>query len=180
MTTWYRFLEDSPCGRLAVAVDDSGALVRLEFLRDRSSEEALAALERACGELRPSEERTAEVVRQLDEYFAGDRREFGLTLRPAGTDFQLAVWSELSAIPFGGLRHYGEVAGAVGRPGSARAVGRAVGTNPIPIVIPCHRVVGKDDSLTGFGGGLPAKEALLRLEGHRIECGRIRTSPALF
>jgi methylated-DNA-[protein]-cysteine S-methyltransferase len=102
---------------------------------------------------------------QLQEYLAGRRTAFDLPLRPAGTGFQRAVWEALLDIPYGATRTYGQIAAAVDRPGSSRAVGRAVGTNPIGIVIPCHRVVGANGSLTGYGGGLPHKAALLRLEG---------------
>jgi methylated-DNA-[protein]-cysteine S-methyltransferase len=102
-------------------------------------------------------------ITQFKEYFAGTRRDFDLPLAPAGTPFQLAVWKALRAIPYGQTRSYGELAREVG--GGARAVGLANGSNPLPIVIPCHRVIGADGSLTGFGGGLPIKRALLQLEG---------------
>jgi methylated-DNA-[protein]-cysteine S-methyltransferase len=103
--------------------------------------------------------------RQLAEYFAGRRRLFELPLAPAGTDFERRVWQELTAIPYGETRSYAEVAAAIGRPTACRAVGRANGRNPISIVIPCHRVIGSDGSLTGYGGGLPIKRFLLHLEG---------------
>ncbi len=104
------------------------------------------------------------MARELDEYFAGRRRAFDLVLAPAGTPFQLAVWEELRRIPFGGTTTYGELARRVGRPTAARAVGAAVGRNPISIIVPCHRVVGSDGALTGFAGGLDRKRALLALE----------------
>lgn len=102
--------------------------------------------------------------RQLGEYFAGHRRDFDLKLDFGGTDFQRSVWTELLRIPSGQTRSYADVAAAIGRPAAVRAVGAANGANPIPIVAPCHRVIGKDGSLTGFGGGLPVKEKLLALE----------------
>ena len=105
-----------------------------------------------------------EPVRQLQEYFAGARRTFELDLAPSGTPFQRMVLDALSAIPYGETRSYADIARAVGRPGAARAVGAANGRNPLPIVIPCHRVIGQDRSLTGFGGGLPTKRYLLDLE----------------
>ena len=105
-----------------------------------------------------------EAVDQLNAYFARQLREFTLPLEPQGTPFQLRVWQELRAIPYGETRSYSEVAKAIGRPGSVRAVGAANGANPLPIVVPCHRVIGADGSLTGFGGGLPAKRFLLDLE----------------
>ena len=102
---------------------------------------------------------------QLTEYFTGDRTAFDLKLAPNGTPFQLSVLNELQRIPYGETRSYQDIADSVGRPKAVRAVGAANGRNPLPIVIPCHRVVGKNGSLTGFGGGLPAKRYLLALEG---------------
>ncbi len=102
--------------------------------------------------------------KQLDEYFAGERREFELSLDPDGTDFQMSVLRALRNIPYGSTATYGEIASAVGRPKAARAVGAANGRNPLPIVIPCHRVIGSNGDLTGFGGGISAKKTLLKLE----------------
>ncbi len=111
--------------------------------------------------------RFADARRQLDEYFAGARRTFDLALAPHGTDFQLAVLAALQQIPYGETRTYAEIAQAVGRPRAVRAVGTANGRNPIALIIPCHRVIGSDGSLTGFGGGLDAKQTLLSHEaGH--------------
>lgn len=101
---------------------------------------------------------------QLTDYFAGKRRSFDLPLKPNGTEFQLQVLAELQNIPYGKTASYGDVAKRIGRPKAVRAVGAANGRNPLPIVIPCHRVIGASGDLTGFGGGLPTKEALLRLE----------------
>ena len=101
---------------------------------------------------------------QLGEYFAGARKSFDLPLDFAGTPFQRKVWSELLNIPFGQTRTYGQIANAIGKPRAFRAVGAANGKNPISIVAPCHRVIGKDGSLTGFAGGLEAKECLLGIE----------------
>lgn len=106
---------------------------------------------------------------QLLEYLAGTRRSFDLPLDPAGTDFQRSVWEALRAIPYGQTRTYGEVAAAVGRPRAVRAVGQANHVNPLPIFIPCHRVVGKNGALTGYAGGLDLKSALLALESGK-EC----------
>lgn len=106
----------------------------------------------------------AEAKKQLSEYFAGERRRFDLPLAPAGTDFQELVWSGLRQIPYGRTLGYGELARNIGRPSSARAVGGANNRNPIAIIIPCHRVVGSDGSLVGYGGGLDKKEYLLALE----------------
>ncbi|MBQ5683798.1 MAG: methylated-DNA--[Peptococcaceae bacterium] len=106
-----------------------------------------------------------EAKRQLEEYFAGLRAAFSLPLAPEGTDFQKAVWRELENIPYGETRTYGQIARALGNPKASRAVGMANHKNPVAIMIPCHRVIGADGSLTGYAGGLDIKEALLRLEG---------------
>ena len=106
----------------------------------------------------------AEAMRQLNEYFDGDRRDFELPLKLDGTEFQLLVLDELQKIPYGETTSYGDIAKRIGRPKASRAVGAANGRNPIPIVVPCHRVIGSHGDLTGFGGGLDTKEALLRLE----------------
>lgn len=103
-------------------------------------------------------------ARQLNEYFSGDRQEFELDLAPEGTKFQVEVLEALRGIPYGETRTYRDIAVAVGRPKAVRAVGNANGRNPLPIVIPCHRVIGSDGSLTGFGGGIEAKRYLLELE----------------
>ena len=105
-----------------------------------------------------------EAIRQLREYFDGERQEFDLPLRLQGTEFQLLVLEELRRIPYGQTTSYGDIAARIGRPKAVRAVGAANGRNPIPIVVPCHRVIGAGGDLTGFGGGLGTKEALLRLE----------------
>jgi methylated-DNA-[protein]-cysteine S-methyltransferase len=145
----------SPIGPLTVVGED-GALVRLamspatQFDPDEIGER--------------SDDGFGSVVRQLGEYFAGDRTAFDLPLRPAGSAFELAVWHQLTRIPYGETRSYGYVARAVGEPGGAQAVGAANGRNPLAIVVPCHRVIGADGSLVGFGGGLPRKRFLLDLE----------------
>lgn len=108
-----------------------------------------------------------ETRRQLAEYFAGERRVFDLPLAPEGTEFQRRVWQHLLTIPFGATESYRDVALALGQPTATRAVGAANGRNPISIIVPCHRVIGADGSLTGYGGGLPAKKFLLELEGAR-------------
>jgi methylated-DNA-[protein]-cysteine S-methyltransferase len=105
------------------------------------------------------------VVAQLGEYFAGARRSFRLQLEPQGTPFQLSVWRALREIPYGETLSYGGLARRLGHANGARAVGLANGSNPLPIIVPCHRVIGADGSLTGFGGGLYIKRALLALEG---------------
>ena len=106
----------------------------------------------------------ADVIRQLDEYFAGTRRDFDIPLHPTGTPFQLKVWEQLRAIPYGETISYGALARRVANPNASRAVGLANGRNPIAIIVPCHRVIGADGSLTGYGGGIGRKRFLLGLE----------------
>jgi len=147
---------DSPIGPLTALVDEAGALTHLLFAHHPAPADAVW-----------DEERCAPVRAQLEEYFRGERDAFDLPLAPAGTEFQRRVWDELVRIPFGETVDYGALAVRVGRPGAARAVGRANATNPIPIIVPCHRVIGANGSLTGYAGGLPAKTLLLELEGGR-------------
>jgi methylated-DNA-[protein]-cysteine S-methyltransferase len=109
-----------------------------------------------------------DVRAQLAEYFAGTLREFDLPLRPRGTEFQQRVWRALRDIPYGTTRSYGWLAAEIGAPGAARAVGLANGQNPVSIIVPCHRVVGANGALTGYGGGLPAKQWLLSHEAARM------------
>jgi methylated-DNA-[protein]-cysteine S-methyltransferase len=109
-----------------------------------------------------------EVVDQLQSYFAGERKNFELPLVLEGTDFQKRVWTALQKIPYGQTISYKKLAETVGSPKAVRAVGAANGANPIPIIIPCHRVIGHDGSLTGFGGGLPLKKRLIELESHQL------------
>ena len=113
---------------------------------------------------RRDHEAFAEARRQLDEYFAGARRDFELALKPAGSEFELRVWAALLEIPYGETASYGEIARRVGVPDAARAVGLANARNPIAVIVPCHRVIGADGTLTGYGGGLQRKRLLLDLE----------------
>jgi len=110
----------------------------------------------------------AEVIRQLQAYFRGELKEFDLPLAMEGTEFQLRVWKELRVIPYGETISYAQLAGRIGNPKAVRAVGLANGSNPIPIIVPCHRVIGSDGSLTGFGGGLATKKKLLELENKQL------------
>ncbi len=147
----------SPIGPLLLAGTTS-ALTHVYF---QSGPRPMRAQAHWVADARPF----AEVERQLREYFSGARRVFELPLAPAGTAFQLAVWQALRGIPYGRTTSYGELARGLGQVNGARAVGLANGSNPLPVIIPCHRVIGADGSLTGFGGGLHIKRALLRLEG---------------
>jgi len=150
----------TPIDDMIAVVDPKGVLVMLEFSDGRQPED----LVRGLGEVSWSDAPLAEVRRQLDEYFAGRRCSFDLEIRPAGSEFQHRVWKEVQSIPYGETSSYGEVAAALDRAGASRAVGGANATNPICLVTPCHRVIGKDGSLTGFGGGIETKAWLLELE----------------
>jgi len=154
--TWFA----SPVGPLLLA----GSRDRLNYLSFASGRHAVAVDPDWVQEDSSFEE----PVRQLRQYFAGERKVFSLPLAPAGTEFQQAVWSELHRIPYGETISYKELAQRIGKPKAVRAVGAANGANPIPIIIPCHRVVGNDGSLTGFGGGLPLKKRLLALESRQL------------
>ncbi|MBT8067349.1 MAG: methylated-DNA--[protein]-cysteine S-methyltransferase [Gammaproteobacteria bacterium] len=116
-----------------------------------------------------NEKPLAEARRQLQEYFAGERKTFDLPLHLSGTEFQVSVLEALQKIPYGETVSYGEIAKRIGRPRAMRAVGAANGRNPIPIVVPCHRVIGSSGDMTGFGGGIDTKEALLRLEAENTQ-----------
>jgi methylated-DNA-[protein]-cysteine S-methyltransferase len=171
-----RVAESAPEGRVAICVRtlktplgvvrvaaSADALLSIELPRRRAE----PALERWLRSHVPHAAESAvlhEALVQLREYFAGKRRRFDVPVDPTGTDFQRRVWHAITAIPFGETMSYGEIAVALGGNQLARAVGAAVGANPIPIVIPCHRVIGADGSLTGYGGGLRRKIWLLRHE----------------
>lgn len=145
----YSATMESPIGPLLLTCSDAG-LTSLQMGARAEREQDHPLLQRAR--------------LQLEEFFAGERREFDLPLEPQGTEFQRAVWEQLRAIPFAETASYGQVAARVGRPKASRAVGAANGANPIAIIVPCHRVIGADGSLTGFGGGLQRKQWLLQHE----------------
>jgi methylated-DNA-[protein]-cysteine S-methyltransferase len=151
----YAYL-DSPVGRLLLAGDAEG-LTLISFPSGRRPREPSASWVRDDGVL-------AQAIGQLRSYFAGECREFELPLRAGGTPFQERVWGALRQVPFGATVSYGELARRIGQPSAARAVGAANGANPLPIVVPCHRVIGADHTLTGFGGGLDTKRFLLAHE----------------
>jgi methylated-DNA-[protein]-cysteine S-methyltransferase len=155
----------SPLGLLFLARTEHG-LRFLDFLERRSLKRTFAAHAEAVPDAKwePSLLQLKPVVDQLDGYFCGNLTKFDLPLDLAGTEFQLKVWKALCRIPYGETRTYGQIAGALGQPGAARAVGLANNHNPVPIIVPCHRVIGADGSLTGYGGGLPRKRKLLDLE----------------
>jgi methylated-DNA-[protein]-cysteine S-methyltransferase len=149
----------SPIGRLLLT-GDGHALAGLYMI------DAPRHTDRHESGLTSSPGSFGEVAAQLEAYFGGDLKEFTVPLAPSGSPFQLAVWTELTKIPYGSTISYGEIARALGkRLVASRAVGLANGANPISVIVPCHRVIGSDGSLTGYGGGLERKEQLLRLEG---------------
>ena len=150
---------ESPLGPLTLVGDDAGLRAMYFAGRGGPHDESL----RDAGAF-------TEATTQLGEYFAGDRQRFELALALEGTPFQRRVWAALAEIPYGHTRSYGELAADIGRPDRVRAVGAAVGRTPVPIVVPCHRVIGADGSLTGYGGGLQRKQALLELES-RVQGG---------
>ena len=155
----YTFL-DSPIGKLLLAGDANG-LQQILFSTDgRPATPDPEWIEDPSA--------LAEAIRQLKAYFAGELENFDLSLSPQGTPFQQKVWSELQKIPYGETVSYGELARRIGNPKASRAVGLANGSNPISIVIPCHRVIGSNGKLTGYGGGLPIKEKLLALEQRQL------------
>ncbi len=160
MSTTYHTYVDTPIGRLLLAGTDAG----LTEIR----------LPTPGGELAPNPGWEAvrapfvEAVRELEAYFRGDLRRFALRLAPVGTAFQQRVWHALQEIPYGETVSYSDLAAHIGHPRAVRAVGHANGRNPLPIVIPCHRVIGRDGHLTGYGGGLGVKAALLALERRAV------------
>lgn len=158
MSTLYTRPYRSPLGELTLE-SDGAALVRIRLPQEKHPAPDEGAVRR--DDAAPF----AAAVAQLDEYFAGKRRSFDLPLAPTGTAFQKAVWRALLRIPYGRTTSYGALADQLGKPTASRAVGAANGRNPLPIVVPCHRVIGSSGRLTGYAGGLEAKRTLLELEG---------------
>jgi methylated-DNA-[protein]-cysteine S-methyltransferase len=156
----------TPLGLFSIAVNADGALVATAFGDLDALRRRIAAGPASPAALQPDRVRTSTARMQIEEYFAGQRREFQLAQAPAGSAFQRRVWRELTAIPFGTTRSYGDVARIVGS--APRAVGRANATNPVCLVVPCHRVIGADGSMTGFAFGEKIKARLLAFEGARF------------
>ena len=159
---------ETPTGPFALIADDDGVLVRATWLHDEETNAARAQELEQEFPSTPDAERLAEPVRQINEYFAGERQVFDLPLRLHGTAFQVQVWEQLRAIPYGHCVTYGDIAHALGNPGSVRAVGMANNQNPIPLIVPCHRVIGANGHLVGFGGGVGTKHQLLVHEGYLL------------
>jgi methylated-DNA-[protein]-cysteine S-methyltransferase len=163
MTTRYTDME-SPLGRLRLTADD-GALTGVHFPGQKHDRPPQPDWQRA-----DDEPVLAQARRELTEYFAGRRTCFDVRLERRGTPFQRAVWQALLAVPFGSTSTYGDIARAIRKPSAVRAVGAAVGANPIGIIVPCHRVIGRDGTLTGYAAGLDRKAKLLALESRaRLE-----------
>ena len=155
----FRSMLATPFGSMQIAVDAEGVLVEICLPnRGHGDETPQPWPQKARGGAN-------EAAAQLGEYFSRKRLDFELRLNPQGSNFERIVWHRLRAIPYGATASYGAIAMELGLINGARAVGRANGANPIPIVIPCHRVIGTDGTLTGYGGGLPLKRALLEMEG---------------
>jgi methylated-DNA-[protein]-cysteine S-methyltransferase len=150
---------DSPCGRMLL-VADGDALCGAYFVGQKHMREPDADWQHDA-QAAP----LVQAKRELAEYFSGKRKSFGIPLAAEGTAFQRAVWKAIAGVPFGATISYAELARRAGRPGSARAAGAATGRNPIGIIVPCHRIVGADGSLTGYAGGVDKKRTLLALEG---------------
>ena len=150
---------ESPLGPMFATAEEDG-ITHIEFVGAKYAPEA-----RADWIEDPQAPDLAACGMQLAEYFAGKRTEFDLPLAPQGSDFQQRVWREIARVPYGKTISYGELAARAGAPGQARAAGAATGRNPVSLVIPCHRIVGSDGSLTGYAGGLERKRELLELEG---------------
>jgi methylated-DNA-[protein]-cysteine S-methyltransferase len=162
--TLYTHRFETPFGPMLAAVNAEGALTRLDFC----NADADAATLLPGHQVIADEARCAPVVAQLTEYFCGERKTFDLPLAASGTPFQHQVWEALLRIPYGTTVSYGQLAALLGNPNASRAVGRANATNPIAVVVPCHRVIGTNGKLTGYAGGLPRKEGLLRLEQEHL------------
>jgi methylated-DNA-[protein]-cysteine S-methyltransferase len=155
---------ESPAGPLAFAVNEDGALMRLHFVESDYGLVLEEDLEDEGYAVEADETRTASVRKEVSAYVSGRRKTFDVPLAFAGSVWQKAVWMELTRIPFGETRSYGEIADNLGRPGAARAVGRANASNVLPVVVPCHRVIAADGTLGGFNGGLHLKKRLLEHE----------------
>ena len=157
----YTWIEKTPVGRILVAGDDAG-LKFVQFREDDSVEQLIQ------DDWEQNERALKNAVQQIHAYFAGKLTSFDLPLAPEGTAFQKKVWKALCKVKFGATASYGEIAKAIGNPAACRAVGLANGRNPIAIVIPCHRIIGTNGKLVGYGGGLDRKKTLLALEGLEI------------
>jgi methylated-DNA-[protein]-cysteine S-methyltransferase len=158
----------SPLGLLQILVDEAGRVRRIDFANHHGATPGARSDATSC----------AHVAKELEEYFAGQRTDFTLALAPRGTPFQLAAWAALRQIAYGATASYQQQATRIGKPSAVRAIGAANGKNPLPIVVPCHRVIGKDGRLVGFGGGLASKQWLLQHERAVLARRGAQTIPA--
>jgi methylated-DNA-[protein]-cysteine S-methyltransferase len=158
----------TPLGDLLLIARE-GALAEIDLMEATPGRSRIDASAKSAAETPGRQNELAEARRQLEAYFAGRLRSFDVPLSPRGTPFQLQVWDALRAIPYGTTVSYAEIARRIGRPSAARAVGRAVGQNPLAIVVPCHRVVGASGALTGFAWGIERKRRLLELEATVVQ-----------
>ncbi len=155
----------SPLGTYIIGSSSRGVV----FIKTESRTSSLMARWRRQGiEIKNTIGQNDEIIAELEAYFTGDLQKFSVPLDLRGTEFQRQIWELLLSIPYGETRSYGQIASAIGRPEASRAVGQAVGTNPIAIIVPCHRVIGTSGGLVGYGGGLHRKQALLELEAGHI------------
>ena len=168
-TTYYTYL-DTPVGTLLLAGCRDHGLRYVSFQRGKGAKVPESQWQQSDAPFR-------DAIRQLKEYFRGKRVAFDLKLNPKGTPFQLKVWRALTQTPYGATRSYAQIARRVSRPLAVRAVGLANGRNPLPIIVPCHRVIGSGGQLVGYGGGLPIKRALLQLEGVALTADGAITPP---
>ena len=166
MTLYYDVLSNDYCHLYLEASADG--LTEIAFINEDEMNELLAGTNHRSSAIH-SAQQLIDVQRQLEQYFGGERKQFDLPLAANGTDFQRRVWQSLCAIPFGQTASYGQLAAALGNPNASRAVGLANGKNPIAIVVPCHRVIGANGTLTGYAGGLENKRMLLELEGVEVK-----------
>ncbi len=175
---WWNVI-DTDIGQLGLASTETGLLTVLlpNALDDRDN-----ILRKLAGEveIQDGADRNDPVARQLHEYATGKRKEFNVKLDQRGTKFQIAVWNAVYQIPWGQTASYGDISRRIGKPNASRAVGAANGANPHPIIVPCHRIIGADGSLTGYGGGMEMKKTLLKLEGVPVSDGAAFRTMSLF
>jgi O-6-methylguanine DNA methyltransferase len=177
-TIWWSELP-SDLGTFGIASSDKGLLTML-LPKENLNHEAIIQKLSPGAEIVPDDGHNAEAMRQLAAFLAGELREWDLPLDMRGTPFQIAVWQAVYEVPYGETASYGEIARRIGNPAAVRAVGAANGANPLPPVVPCHRIIGSNGKLTGYGGGLPLKKRLLELERITVGGEPDRVNASLF
>lgn len=166
--SYYSTIMETPTGPFLLIADDEGVLVRATWLQEDTTDAVRLKEIAERFPHTPDEARLSKAVQQINAYFAGEREDFDVPLKLHGTNFQVQVWEQLRRIPFGHCITYGDIAHALNNPGSVRAVGMANNQNPIPLIVPCHRVIGSNGHLVGFGGGVGKKHQLLVHEGYLL------------